>query len=284
MDQEIKEGARLRSEQGLRGARHDHLGAETIHKRLPSVYEIGVQLRQRRHHQGADPVVPTIHYQMGGIPTNIHGQVVTPPKNGNRTRWSTACMRWASAPASACTAPTAWAPTRCSTCWCSAAPPATTSSTRLKAEPQAAAGRMPPTPTLARLARLRRQQQRRIRPGRRQRPAQRRCRACRRVPHQASWTRAWQIKAIAERAKTSTWPTSPGVQHRAHRGAGGREPDRGRAGDDDLGAARKESRGAHTVNDYGDTPTTHPNGRNDGVDEARQAVQRRQPPRLQAVQ
>ncbi|MGA1350754.1 MAG: FAD-binding protein, partial [Burkholderiaceae bacterium] len=28
------------------------------------------------------PVVPTIHYQMGGIPTNIHGQVVA-PKNGN---------------------------------------------------------------------------------------------------------------------------------------------------------------------------------------------------------
>ena len=31
------------------------------------------------------PVVPTIHYQMGGIPTNYHGQVVAPARTATRT-------------------------------------------------------------------------------------------------------------------------------------------------------------------------------------------------------
>jgi hypothetical protein len=91
-------------------------------KRLPSVFEIGHNFANVDITKEPIPVVPTIHYQMGGIPTNIHGQVVA-PKNGSPTPWSTASTRWASAPASACTAPTAWAPTRCSTCWCSAARP-----------------------------------------------------------------------------------------------------------------------------------------------------------------
>jgi succinate dehydrogenase / fumarate reductase flavoprotein subunit len=56
----------------------DHLGAETIHKRLPSVYEIGVNFANVDITREPIPVVPTIHYQMGGIPTNIHGQVVIP--------------------------------------------------------------------------------------------------------------------------------------------------------------------------------------------------------------
>jgi succinate dehydrogenase / fumarate reductase flavoprotein subunit len=56
----------------------DHLGAETIHKRLPSVYEIGINFANVDITREPIPVVPTIHYQMGGIPTNIHGQVVSP--------------------------------------------------------------------------------------------------------------------------------------------------------------------------------------------------------------
>jgi succinate dehydrogenase / fumarate reductase flavoprotein subunit len=55
----------------------DHLGAETIMKRLPSVYEIGHNFANVDITKEPIPVVPTIHYQMGGIPTNIHGQVVT---------------------------------------------------------------------------------------------------------------------------------------------------------------------------------------------------------------
>jgi succinate dehydrogenase / fumarate reductase flavoprotein subunit len=55
-----------------------HLGAETIMKRLPSVYEIGHNFANVDITKEPIPVVPTIHYQMGGIPTNIHGQVVVP--------------------------------------------------------------------------------------------------------------------------------------------------------------------------------------------------------------
>ncbi len=59
-----------------------HLGGETIMKRLPSVFEIGHNFANVDITKEPIPVVPTIHYQMGGIPTNIHGQVVV-PKNGN---------------------------------------------------------------------------------------------------------------------------------------------------------------------------------------------------------
>jgi succinate dehydrogenase / fumarate reductase, flavoprotein subunit len=51
-------------------------------KRLPSVYEIGHNFANVDITVEPIPVVPTIHYQMGGIPTNIHGQVVA-PKDGN---------------------------------------------------------------------------------------------------------------------------------------------------------------------------------------------------------
>jgi succinate dehydrogenase / fumarate reductase flavoprotein subunit len=62
-----------------------HLGAETIMKRLPSVYEIGHNFANVDITKEPIPVVPTIHYQMGGIPTNIHGQVVTPSASGPNT-------------------------------------------------------------------------------------------------------------------------------------------------------------------------------------------------------
>jgi succinate dehydrogenase / fumarate reductase flavoprotein subunit len=60
----------------------DHLGAETVMKRLPSVHEIGINFANVDVTREPIPVVPTIHYQMGGIPTNINGQVVI-QKNGN---------------------------------------------------------------------------------------------------------------------------------------------------------------------------------------------------------
>ena len=60
----------------------DHLGEETIRKRLPGIRELAIRFA------GVDPVVapipvtPTVHYMMGGIPTNLHGQVVTPVRYG----------------------------------------------------------------------------------------------------------------------------------------------------------------------------------------------------------
>ena len=81
MDQEIKEGRGCGPKKDHILLKLDHLGAETIHKRLPSVFEIGVNFANVDITKEPIPVVPTIHYQMGGIPTNIHGQVVA-QKNG----------------------------------------------------------------------------------------------------------------------------------------------------------------------------------------------------------
>ena len=58
----------------------DHLGADLIKSRLPGIRELAMKFA------GVDPifepipVVPTCHYSMGGIPTTMHGQVVTKHK------------------------------------------------------------------------------------------------------------------------------------------------------------------------------------------------------------
>ena len=76
MGQEILEGRGCGPNGDYIHMKLDHLGADTIHKRLPSVYEIGVNFANVDVTREPIPVVPTIHYQMGGIPTNINGQVV----------------------------------------------------------------------------------------------------------------------------------------------------------------------------------------------------------------
>lgn len=82
MDQEIKEGRGCGPNGDYVVLDLTHLGVDTIMKRLPSVHEIGKNFANVDCTKEPIPVVPTIHYQMGGIPTNIHGQVVA-PKNGN---------------------------------------------------------------------------------------------------------------------------------------------------------------------------------------------------------
>jgi succinate dehydrogenase / fumarate reductase, flavoprotein subunit len=76
MDQEIKEGRGCGPNKDYVMLNFSYLDAATIHKRLPSVYEIGVNFANVDITKEPIPVVPTIHYQMGGIPTNINGQVV----------------------------------------------------------------------------------------------------------------------------------------------------------------------------------------------------------------
>ena len=77
MDQEIKEGRGCGPNKDYILLDMTHLGIDAIAKRLPSVLEIGHNFANVDITKEAIPVVPTIHYQMGGIPTNIHGQVVT---------------------------------------------------------------------------------------------------------------------------------------------------------------------------------------------------------------
>ena len=55
-----------------------HLDPATIMKRLPGIREIGIQFAGVDCLKEPLPVVPTCHYQMGGIPTNYAGQVVLP--------------------------------------------------------------------------------------------------------------------------------------------------------------------------------------------------------------
>lgn len=84
MGQEILEGRGCGPNKDYIHMKLDHLGAETVHKRLPSVYEIGVNFANVDVTREPIPVVPTIHYQMGGIPTNIHGQVVERFNGGDK--------------------------------------------------------------------------------------------------------------------------------------------------------------------------------------------------------
>ncbi|MGZ5207049.1 MAG: succinate dehydrogenase flavoprotein subunit, partial [Caldimonas sp.] len=82
MDQEIKEGRGCGAQKDYIVLDMTHLGGDTIRKRLPSMIEIGHNFANVDITKEPIPVVPTIHYQMGGVPTNVHGQVVA-PKNGD---------------------------------------------------------------------------------------------------------------------------------------------------------------------------------------------------------
>lgn len=83
MSLEIREG-RCFTTQGVNHVKLklDHLGADLIKSRLPGIRELSMNFA------GVDPiiepipVVPTCHYAMGGIPTNMHGQVITLDKRG----------------------------------------------------------------------------------------------------------------------------------------------------------------------------------------------------------
>jgi succinate dehydrogenase / fumarate reductase flavoprotein subunit len=78
MDQEIKEGRGCGPHKDHVLLKLDHLGADVIMKRLPSIREIAIKFANVDPIREPIPVVPTIHYQMGGIPTNVDGQVVVP--------------------------------------------------------------------------------------------------------------------------------------------------------------------------------------------------------------
>ena len=56
----------------------DHLGPELIQHRLPGIREIAIKFASADPIRDPIPVAPTVHYQMGGIPTNYMGQVVAP--------------------------------------------------------------------------------------------------------------------------------------------------------------------------------------------------------------
>ena len=60
----------------------DHLGEDILHSRLPGIVELSKTFAHVAPVKEHIPVVPTCHYMMGGLPTNIHGQAITIAPNG----------------------------------------------------------------------------------------------------------------------------------------------------------------------------------------------------------
>jgi len=82
MTLEIREGRGVGPNKDHINLHLDHLDPKVLHERLPGISEsakifAGVDVTRE-----PIPVLPTVHYNMGGIPTNYHGEVVT-LKNGN---------------------------------------------------------------------------------------------------------------------------------------------------------------------------------------------------------
>ncbi|MHA7817419.1 MAG: succinate dehydrogenase flavoprotein subunit [Pseudohaliea sp.] len=61
----------------------DHLGEEVLESRLPGICELSRTFAHADPVKEPIPVVPTCHYMMGGIPTNVHGQALTIDADGN---------------------------------------------------------------------------------------------------------------------------------------------------------------------------------------------------------
>src|SRR5213592_2983274 len=78
MTTEIKEGRGCGPDADHLMLKLDHLGPEVINHRLPGIREIAIRFANADPVREPIPVVPTAHYQMGGIPTKYTGQVVAP--------------------------------------------------------------------------------------------------------------------------------------------------------------------------------------------------------------
>ena len=261
--------ARLRSEQGLHPPRHDAPGRRHHPEAPAQRVRDRPQLRQRRHHEGTDsrgadhPLPDGWHPDQhprpgGGMPKNGNPNSVV---NGFYAVGECACVSVHGANRLG-----------------------TNSLLDLLVFGRAAGNHIvdsfkkadvahKPLPadaadaTLARLARLDAASDRRIRPGRGERPAQRDAAARRRVPHpghHGRWRREGgrrspkRVKAIGLKDKSKVFNTARIEALEVDNLIEAAQATMVSA------AARKESRGAHSVDDYGDTPE-HPNGRNDEV-------------------
>ena len=79
---EIREGRGVGPNKDHINLHLDHLGADVIHNRLPGIADSAEIFAGVDVSKEPIPVLPTVHYNMGGIPTNYHGEVVH-KKDGN---------------------------------------------------------------------------------------------------------------------------------------------------------------------------------------------------------
>ena len=63
----------------------DHLGRETLEKRLPGVCDLSKTFAHVDPAEEPIPVIPTCHYQMGGVPCNVNGQALNIGADGKET-------------------------------------------------------------------------------------------------------------------------------------------------------------------------------------------------------
>lgn len=82
MSIEIREGRGVGKHKDHIHLHLEHLGADVINKRLPGIAETAKIFAGVDVTKEPAPVIPTVHYNMGGIPTNYHGEVVQ-LKDGN---------------------------------------------------------------------------------------------------------------------------------------------------------------------------------------------------------
>ncbi|GAA0576403.1 succinate dehydrogenase flavoprotein subunit [Caenispirillum bisanense] len=81
MTMEIREGRGVGKESDHIHLHLEHLGADVLHARLPGITETAKIFAGVDATKEPIPVLPTVHYNMGGIPTNYMGEVLRPTKD-----------------------------------------------------------------------------------------------------------------------------------------------------------------------------------------------------------
>src|ERR1700743_2880547 len=82
---EIREGRGVGEKKDHIPLHREHLPAEFLAERLPGIVQSARTFAGVDAHKEPIPVIPTVHYVMGGIPTNIKAEVVNPTKNDTET-------------------------------------------------------------------------------------------------------------------------------------------------------------------------------------------------------
>lgn len=85
MAMEIRDGRGCGSDGGHVLLKLDHLGSDIIKSRLPGIRELAMTFANVDPIKDPIPVVPTCHYMMGGIPTNMFGQVLNISSDGSES-------------------------------------------------------------------------------------------------------------------------------------------------------------------------------------------------------
>lgn len=81
---EVKAGRGIGTNKDAVYLKLDHLGEALINSKLPGIREIAKTFANVDPAKDPIPIVPTAHYMMGGIPTNLDGQVIVPDNNGGQ--------------------------------------------------------------------------------------------------------------------------------------------------------------------------------------------------------